>query len=101
MTSSPSLGGLTVHNWLLATQPREFNSKKTGELMTVAELRDPARLSNSLVLFLDGPAGRLASGAASTAVTVRLDEVRGGRNRGELTGRVSRESLEAAVAASS
>lgn len=99
MSSSVSAGrgGLTVNGWLLAASPREFVSKRSGEPMTIVELRDPRRLGNSVVIFLDGNAGVLASAEPSRPVTVTLDEVSGGRNRGELTGRVAREALVAAL----
>lgn len=80
-------------SWLLAAPVRSFVSKASGATRTVVELRDPARLGNSLVLFLDGEAGPLANVPANTRVTLRVDEVRSGSHRGELIGSVSREAV--------
>lgn len=88
-------GGLTVR-WLLAAPVRSFDSKKDGNRRTVIELRDPTRLGNSLVVFLDGDAGELASVQPSTAVTLHVQEVRSGQNRGELVATTSREAVERA-----
>lgn len=87
-------GGLTIEQWVLAADPREFVSKSSGQPMTVLELRDPARLGNSVVLFLDGPVGSLAGGSPRTPITLHLEEVRSGRGRGELIGRAAREVVE-------
>jgi hypothetical protein len=95
--TTPAAGGLTV-SWLLASPVRSFVSKRDDQPRTVVELRDPARLSSSLVFFLDGEPGRLASLPVNSRVTVRVDEVRSGRGRGELVGSVSRAALEEAFA---
>ncbi|MBX6369891.1 MAG: hypothetical protein IRZ04_18060 [Rhodospirillales bacterium] len=94
---SQPVGGVVV-NWLLAAPARTFTSKTTGEPKTVIELRDPSRLSNSLVVFLDGSAGTLGAVQPRTPIALRLDEVRAGRGRGELIGVVAREAVEAAFA---
>jgi hypothetical protein len=101
MSTSAPRGGVTFNSWVLAGSPREFTSKSTGTAMTLVELRDPERLGNSLVLFADGPLGKLAAVRPSTPVTLRVDEVRGGRHRGELSGSVARVVLEAALGVSS
>lgn len=90
-------GGVIVM-WLLAAPVRSFKSKSSGETKTVVELRDPIRLSNSLTVFLDGDAGELEKVAPRSMITLRVDEVRPGRGRGELIGSVSREAVEAAFA---
>ena len=90
-------GGLTV-SWLLAAPVRSFVSKTSGQTCTVVELRDPARLGNSLVLFLDGESGPLAQVSPNTLLTLRVTEVRSGSGRGELIGTATRESVEAAFA---
>ena len=51
-------------------------SKSTQQPMTVVELRDPARLGNSIVIFLDGPAGPLEAVEPGAEVTPHLEEVR-------------------------
>jgi hypothetical protein len=94
---SAGRGGVTVNGWLLSAPPREFVSKRSGQPMTLVELRDPQRLGNSLVIFLDGEAGVLSSAVPPRPVTLTLDELSGGRGRGELTGRVGREALVAAL----
>jgi hypothetical protein len=92
---SPVRGGLTVA-WLLAAPVRSFDSKKDGNRRTVIELRDPTRLGNSLVVFLDGDAGKLASVQPSTVVTLHVEEVRSGQGRGELVATATREAVERA-----
>lgn len=94
----PSVGGLVV-SWLLAAPVRSFVSKVDNKKRTVFELRDPARLGNSLVVFLDGEPGTLAAVPPNTRITLRLDEVRSGRGRGELVGSVPRAVVEQAFAA--
>ncbi|HVM16416.1 MAG TPA: hypothetical protein VM290_02395 [Gaiellaceae bacterium] len=93
---TPVGGGLTVNNWLLVSEARSFVSKRDNQTRTVVELRDPSRLSSSLVLFLDGEPGPLAAVPINSRVTLRVDEVRSGRGRGELVGSVSRAAVEQA-----
>jgi hypothetical protein len=95
--STAEQGGIIVHKWLVASPPREFAVKATGEPMTIVELRNSRRLSDSLALFVEGPAGRLAAVEPSRVVAVHLDSVQGGRGRGELTARVDRDAIEAAL----
>ena len=95
MSVTNTKGGVTV-TWALAAEPRSFTSKTTQQPMTVVELRDPVRLGNSIVLFLDGQAEKLGTVPPGTEVTLHLEEVRAGRGRGELVGRASREDVEAA-----
>lgn len=92
----PVVGGLTL-TWYLADQPRTVQTK-AGKEMTVLELRDPRRLANSLILWLDGPAtGVLEQVPPNTLVSLHVESVRSGRARGELIGQVaSREVVEAA-----
>jgi len=93
--SQQPVGGVTF-TWLLGGPVSSFVSKATGEPKTVIELRDPARLRNSLVLFLDGEPGELERIKPHTTVTLRVDEVRKGSGRGELIGEVNREAVETA-----
>lgn len=95
MPTATTAGGVHIA-WLLADEPRTVTTKN-GE-RTVMELRDPRRLSQSLVLWLDGPAGALAEVPPGQLVQLQLESVRGGRSRGELVGNVRRESVEAAIA---
>ena len=92
-------GGLTLVGWLLTAPARSFVSKRDDKTRTVIELRDPMRLGNYVVLFLDGDAGSLVSAPLNTRVTVRLDEVRSGRGRGELIGSAARAAVEQAFSA--
>lgn len=92
----PMLGGLHIA-WLLADDVRTINTKDGAE-RTVVELRDPRRLSQSLVLWLDGPAGALERVAPGTLVQLHVAAVRPGRGRGELVGQVDRAAVEAAFA---
>jgi hypothetical protein len=88
-------GGLTV-TWILGDDPRTITTKE-GEKRTVLELRDPRRLSNSLVIWLDGEAESLPTIAPGTLVTVHVQSVRSGRARGELVGSTTREAVEKAL----
>jgi hypothetical protein len=89
-------GGVSL-TWLLADEPRTITTK-TGEKRTVLELRDPRRLGNSLVVWLDGEADDLPQVAPGAAVTLHVQSVRGGRARGELVASVSRAVVSAALA---
>lgn len=91
-------GGVEFIGWVLGGPASSFVSKATGEPKSVIELRDPSRLRNSLVIFLDGEPGALAQVEANTVVTLRVDEVRKGASRGELIADVGREAVEAAFA---
>lgn len=91
-------GGVTV-SWLLAAPVRSFDSKRDGRRRTVVELRDPSRLGNSLVVFLDGDADKLEAVQPGALVTLHVEEVRSGQGRGELIGTASREAVERAFAA--
>jgi hypothetical protein len=90
------LGGLHLA-WLLADDPRTITTKE-GAKRTVVELRDPRRLSQSLVLWLDGEVGNLAGLQPGTLVQLHVESVRSGRSRGELVGNVQRAAVEAAFA---
>jgi len=92
-------GGLTVE-WLLAAPVRSFVSKTSGKTKTVVELRDPTRLGNSLVVFLDGEAAGLARIEPSTIGTLHVEEVRSGQGRGELIGTATRKDVEQAFGVS-
>jgi hypothetical protein len=103
MTDTPSvlrpaalIGGLAL-TWLLGDDPRTITTK-TGEKRTVIELRDPARLSQSLVIWLDGEAESLPRLATGTSVSLHVESVRSGRGRGELVATVSRQAVAAAFA---
>jgi hypothetical protein len=96
-TVEAELGGVFVA-WILSQPVRSYESKKDGQPKTVVELRDPARLGNSITVFLDGEAGPLAHTSTNALVKVRFDEVRPGQGRGELVGTVERAVLEAACA---
>jgi hypothetical protein len=89
-------GGLAM-TWLLGDEPRTITTK-AGEKRTVVELRDPRRLSNSLVIWLDGEAEDLPKLAPGAAVSLHVQSVRGGRARGELVASVSRAVVSAALA---
>lgn len=101
MSSNPSIhlpaaiGGLSLV-WLLADDPRAVQTK-AGKTMTVVELRDPTRLANSLVLWVEGAvSGVFEQVPPRTPIALHVPSVRSGRGRGELIASVSRESLEAA-----
>lgn len=99
-TTSPNppaaLGGLTVC-WLLGDDPRAITTKN-GERRTVIELRDPARLSHSMVLWLDGEADAFAGLKPGTPLALHVRSVRSGRARGELVADADRETVPAAFA---
>ena len=90
------MGGITV-SWILAQPVRGYVAKSDGQPRTIIELRDPARLGNSITLVCDGEVGKLESVPAHKVITLQLDEVRGGRSRGELVGSASREAIEHAL----
>jgi hypothetical protein len=90
-------GGIELLGWVVADEIRSFVSAKRGEL-TVIELRDPSRLAQSTTLFLEGPAGSLAQVKPGRRVLLRVDALRPGRGRGELTAVVEREAVESAFA---
>lgn len=93
----PQLGGLSL-TWYLADEPRAITTKD-GKDMTVLELRDPRRLANSLVIWLDGlMSPPLQQVLPNTLISVHVESVRSGRARGELVARASREAVEAAFA---
>lgn len=91
-----TVGGLHLA-WLLADDPRTITTKD-GSQRTVVELRDPRRLSQSLVIWLDGEVGHLANLQPGALVQLHVESVRSGRSRGELVANVSREAVEAAFA---
>jgi len=93
----PALSGGLHLQWLLADDVRTIKTK-SGEEKTVLELRDPRRLSQSLVVWLDGPAGPLSGHQPGTVVQLHVESVRSGRARGELMGNASRASVEASFA---
>ncbi|WDT93807.1 hypothetical protein JDY09_00655 [Thermoleophilum album] len=83
--------------WLLGDRPRTITTK-AGEKRTIVELRDPARLSQSLVIWLDGGADDLPDLRIGTPIAFHVEAVRSGRARGELVATVSREAVVAAFA---
>jgi hypothetical protein len=89
-------GGVSF-TWLLADEPHTITTK-AGDKRTVLELRDPRRLSSSLVVWLDGEADGLPQVAPGAAVSLHVEAVRGGRARGELVASVSRAVVSAALA---
>lgn len=89
-------GGLTL-TWLLGDDPRTITTKGVDK-RTVIELRDAARLSQSLVIWLDGEADGLPELRTGTPVALHVESVRSGRGRGELVANVSREAIVAAFA---
>lgn len=90
------VGGLHIA-WLLADDPRTITTKD-GSKRTVVELRDPRRLSQSLILWLDGPAGPLVGAQPGLMVQLHVESIRAGRSRGELVGNADRSAVEAAFA---
>jgi hypothetical protein len=92
--AAPPAGGLHLA-WLLADDPRTITTKD-GAKRTVVELRDPRRLSQSLVLWLGGEVGSLAGVQPGALIQLHVEKVRAGRSRGELVGEVRREVVEAA-----
>jgi hypothetical protein len=66
---------------------------KSGEDRTLVELRDPERLSQAIVLWLDGAADSLADLPPRSAVAIRVESLRAGRTRGELVGEASRDAV--------
>lgn len=96
----PSRGGFFL-SWVLGDTIRTVKTRD-GVERTVCELRDPDRLSQSLVLWLDGPAGALERVPLGARVQLHLPAVRAGRGRGEFVAQdVSRDAVEAAFAAAS
>ncbi len=89
-----NMGGLVVQ-WLLADDPSSFTTK-AGEVRTVIELRDPARLGKSLVIWLEGDSQPFENVPPGTYISLRLESVRSGNARGELIADVSREAVQAA-----
>jgi hypothetical protein len=91
-----AIGGFTSC-WVLGDDPRAITTKN-GDRRTVIELRDPARLSNSMVLWVDGEADAFAGVQPGTAIALHVRGVRSGRGRGELVADVDREAVIAAFA---
>jgi hypothetical protein len=81
--------------WLLGDVPRTVTTR-AGEKRTIVELRDPARLSQSLVIWLDGDVAGLPDLRIGTPISLHVEAVRSGRARGELVATVSREAVVAA-----
>jgi hypothetical protein len=94
--SPAALGGLTIC-WLLGEDPRAITTKN-GDRRTVIELRDPVRLSNSMVLWLDGEADAFAGVQPGSAIAIHVRSVRSGRARGELVADTDRDIAAAAFA---
>ncbi len=95
-TARPALtGGLSL-TWILGDDPRTITTKE-GEKRTVLELRDPRRLSNSLVIWLDGEAESLPAVAPGTPIALHVQSVRSGRARGELVAATTRGAVEKAL----
>lgn len=95
-TTDLATGGIVVA-WLLGDDPKTIKTRE-GQEKTIVELRDPRRLSNSIVIWLDGPAGALTRAQPGSVIHLRVDGVRSGRARGELVASVSREAVESAFA---
>jgi hypothetical protein len=98
LKDSSLTGGLSL-TWILCDNPRTITTK-TGDRRTLVELRDPRRLSNSIVIWLDGDAEGLSPVTPGTPVTVLVESVRS-RSREqlrELVGNATREAVEAAFA---
>lgn len=93
---APLVGGIFL-TWLLGDEPRTITTK-TGDKRTVVEFRDPQRLSQSLVLWLDGEADSLPTLAPGAPVKLHVQSVRSGRARGELVGDMSHAALSASFA---
>lgn len=92
--SIPQVGGLSV-TWYLGDEPNTFTNK-AGEVKTVVELRDPARLANSITIWLDGDGSKLAGVVPGTLVSIHLTSVRSGRGRSELVANVEPATVEEA-----
>lgn len=90
------VGGLVV-NWLLGDDPTTIKTK-SGEVRTVIELRDPARLSRSITIWLDGEGDALNGVRPGSLIAIHLQGVRSGGGRGELVAEVDRQRVEAAFA---
>jgi hypothetical protein len=89
-------GGVIFAGWLLGEEVRTINTK-SGEEKCVVSLRDPRRLSNALVVWLDGPAGDVLSAVEpGTAISLHVPAVRAGKARGELVADTDRGAVEAA-----
>ncbi|HEU4656363.1 MAG TPA: hypothetical protein VFR97_02505 [Capillimicrobium sp.] len=89
-------GGLVVA-WLLGDDPKTIRTRD-GQEKTIIELRDPRRLSNSIVIWLEGAAGDLSRVQPGAVIQLHVESVRSGRARGELVASVSREAVETAFA---
>ena len=88
------LGGLAI-SWYLGDDPSTITTKN-GDVRTVIELRDPARLSRSISIWLDGEGEAFDGVRPGALITLHLESVRSGRGRGELVADVSRSQVEAA-----
>lgn len=88
------LGGLAV-SWFLGDDPSTITTK-AGDVRTVIELRDPARLSRSVAIWLDGDGKEFEGVRPGAVISLHLESVRSGRGRGELVAEVDRPQVEAA-----
>ena len=88
------LGGLAI-SWYLGDDATTITTK-SGDVRTVIELRDPARLSRSIAIWLDGEGEAFEGVRPGAVISLHLESVRSGRGRGELVADVSRSQVEAA-----
>lgn len=96
-TTGGIAGGFHL-SWLLGDDPRTVTTKN-GDTRTVVELRDPARLSSSLVLWLDADGEQFQGVPPNTPISLHVKSVRSGRGRGELLGDADPTAVAAAFAA--
>lgn len=100
-TSQPSITPTpsgVAFAWELGTPVQSFTAK-SGKTWTVVELRNPHDLRQYVSIWLEGEAGDvLQSVPARTLLALRVDGIRAGRERGELSATASRAAVEAAFA---
>lgn len=88
-------GGLHI-NWKLGDDPRPVNTKAGPR--TIVELRDPSRLSRSIVLWLDIAPEDLPAVKCGSYIALRLNSANPSQFPGQLTGDVDTQALIAAFA---
>jgi hypothetical protein len=96
-SQSCPVGGVAF-SWELGS-PVEAFTAKNGKRWTVVELRNPQNLKQYLSIWLEGDAGPVLEAVpARTLITLRVDGVRAGKDRGELSATMTRTAVEAAFA---
>jgi hypothetical protein len=95
--ATPVVGSVTF-TWELAKAVRPLTAKD-GRRWTTVRLANPQDTSEYLSIWLEGdPTPVLTSVAPRTLITLRVDGLHPGKERGELSATVTRAALEAAFA---